>query len=109
MTKYLQKRIDKFLATKKKTEGTGWPEVTPGEVSDLYDIVYALIKAKYQRDVDGDLPLRIYVTDKTRYDSIHAEYEHKPSIDDLRLLSMIAEEASSKVAREIKYLNFEKS
>ena len=109
MKKYLQKRIDDFLAAKKKKKGTGWPEVTPGEISDLHDIIHALIKTKYQRDIDGDLPVKVWITDKTRHSSIHADYGHEPNVDDLRLLSMVAQEASRKVALELRYLKLEKS
>ncbi len=109
MTKALQKRIDAFLSNKKKKQGTGWPKVTPGEISDLCDIFNALIKAKYQRDADGDLPLKIWITDRTRNASLHAEYGHEPNVDDLRLLSMIAEEASQIVSRELTILKLEKS
>jgi len=68
----LLKRLEAFLADKvPEGAGGGWPKVDPAEVEALGAIVQGLIKAKYAKDADGDLPIHYTLVDRTRYQSLH--------------------------------------
>lgn len=66
----LIQRIDAFLAVRKKSDG-GFAPVTETEMEELDEIVGGLIAAKYEKDPDGDLPVRYKLLDRTRYDPDH--------------------------------------
>jgi hypothetical protein len=63
--------IDKFLETRIKSENGGWPEVSHAEINQLYSIIDKLINTKWQKDCDGDPPVRIKLIDRTRYEAFH--------------------------------------
>lgn len=62
----LNKRIDAFLKDQKKSTG-GYAPVDPTEIDALHVILNELLALKYQKDPDGDLPVRASLTDLTRY------------------------------------------
>lgn len=63
-------KLSAFLAERKQS-GDGWAPVAPEEVEALYEIVEELITLKYGKDADGDLPVRVKLVDRTRYDPDH--------------------------------------
>jgi hypothetical protein len=66
LPKNLQHKIEVFLKQRKESSG-GYAPVDEGEVEALLGIVYDLIEAKYEDDPDGDAPLSVHITDRTRY------------------------------------------
>lgn len=64
MNAKLAKKIDAFLAEKRKSEGGGWAEIKPDDVDALYDIVLDLITAKCEFDADGDLPIEFTLVNR---------------------------------------------
>ncbi|KWT98056.1 MULTISPECIES: hypothetical protein [unclassified Variovorax] len=102
----LLRRIDAFLKTKKKSDG-GFAPVDPKEMEDLYAIVRGLIEVKYEEDPDGDVPVEVILTDRTRFERpLHfpVQYAHKPvdgkSEFDLHLTAASSYGALSKWAGE---------
>lgn len=65
-----------------------------------------ILNPAWVRDVDGDLPLRIWITDKTKFSSFHADVHHNPDIENLRLLAMLGREISQKLATEIQIMSY---
>jgi hypothetical protein len=85
----LNRRIEAFLKNKKESNG-GYAPVEPKEVEDLYAIVHALIGLKYETDPDGDLPIHVILTDRTRYErplALPIRHTHKP-VDGLSELEL---------------------
>lgn len=64
-------KIETYLAERKESNGGGWAPVETNEVDVLEDIVHDLILLKYGKDADGDLPVRVKLIDRTRYDPDH--------------------------------------
>lgn len=78
--KTLLRQIGVFLAERKKSDG-GYARVDPAEIDQIHAIVSALIALKYETDPDGDLPVRVNLTDVTRYERpfhLPVRHTHKP-------------------------------
>lgn len=85
MNKRLEKKIDKWLAERRKSEGGGWAAITDADINGLYEIIYSLVEAKCQKDADGDTPIQVKIIDRTRYESMHYRpipYIHEAKTDD---------------------------
>lgn len=63
----LIKKLEAFLAEKKECVDMGWPEVTRDELCEFKDLVEAIADAKWERDVDGDSPVKFAVTNRTTH------------------------------------------
>lgn len=63
----LFEKIEKYLNEYKETIDTGWPVVTDEEIWSLNNIIYELIKLKYEGDTDRDLPIDFCTVDRTKY------------------------------------------
>lgn len=63
MTPELQGKIDDFLLVQRRSEG-GYALVTDQDHADLNDIIKDLIRAKCERDPDGDLPFEFSVINR---------------------------------------------
>lgn len=77
----ISERITAFLAGGQTRSDGGFAPVTPKELEQLHDIIGALIAAKYEADPDGDLPVEVILTDRTRYERPFTSaipYTHKP-------------------------------
>lgn len=88
-------RIDQFLKGYKRTDG-GYAPVDPVEVEQLHEIVRGLINLKYEADPDGDRPIEVILTDRTRFERplvLHVQYAHKPADgkSELELLNQAAD------------------
>lgn len=70
MNKKLENMINSFLETRKKNDGTGWPEVTKKEMSDLGKIINLITELKYEKDCDGDKVIEFILINRTRQNSI---------------------------------------
>jgi hypothetical protein len=58
--------IGKFLAEPRRSDG-GYAEVTEQDVATLSELLDELLAAKFEPDPDGDMPIRVRITDLTRY------------------------------------------
>jgi len=80
-------RIDKFLMEKRRSTG-GWAEVKLVDVDQLADIIRELIKLKFAKDPDGDLPIEVQLVDRTRFEPMlyrPVRYSHRvKNIGELR-------------------------
>lgn len=108
--KTLLRRIGAFLAERKKSDG-GYAPVDPVEIERLHAIVADLIALKYEADPDGDQPVRVHLTDLTRYERpIHlpVRHTHRP-VDNMTEIELhlqaadrygaIAQSASERASR----------
>ena len=78
--KRLLARIDAFLKERKKSDG-GYAPVTDDEMGQLRTIIDGLIALKYEEDPDGDHPVDVILTDRTRFERpmhLPVRYAHKP-------------------------------
>jgi hypothetical protein len=69
-SKRLLKKLTAFLAERRKSDG-GWAVPTKQDMQQLDSLLYQIIEEKFQRDSDGDLPVRFVLTDLTRYEYFH--------------------------------------
>ena len=60
--------LDAFLAEGRSRSSGGFAPVHKTDVEKLWDIFVAILEAKYERDPDGDLPIRFELTDWTRFE-----------------------------------------
>lgn len=56
-----------FLKNRSEAHGSGWPVVEPEDTRRLGMLMYSIVKAKWETNVDGDLPIQTKVIDRTRY------------------------------------------
>lgn len=83
MNKTLAKKIDAFLEVRRKSSG-GWPDVSEEDMEQLGEIIRSLIKAKFETDPDGDLPVEFGLTNRQtemRNPFVEVPYEHKGEFD----------------------------
>ena len=66
----LNARIESFLGKKSKSQG-GFAPVGEKDLEELSEILRGLIKAKYEEDPDGDLPVSYELIDRTRFENTH--------------------------------------
>ena len=66
----LIKKIEDFVATRSVSDGDGRAPVAEGEAAELRDIFEAILEAKYESDLDGDLPINVSVLDRTKYEAM---------------------------------------
>lgn len=105
----LNKLIEAFLKERSKSDG-GFAPVGEKDTEQLSNIMHALLEAKYQKDPDGDLPINLYVIDRTVYEPMHyfpLPYSHKAKdMDDLfhilNLASGNAQMAADRVDQIVK-------
>lgn len=72
--------LRKLLVTRSESEDGGYAAVDPVDMGLLIEVVYAVIAAKWDEDVDGDLPVTLRLVDLTRYhilSSLPVPYLHK--------------------------------
>jgi hypothetical protein len=113
----LFKRIDAFLAEKKKSNG-GYAPVTDQEMQQLRDIFDRLVALKYEQDPDGDLPVDAILVDRTRFEKplyLPIRHTHK-AVDGMSELelhqeaadrySSIAQWATSRVQQSLKAVSY---
>lgn len=70
MNKSLLIKIERFLSSRRKSSG-GWAEVRVQDVNGLEAIIRELIKLKFEKDPDGDLPIEFKVIDRTWFEPMH--------------------------------------
>ena len=63
----LGQMIEAFLAERRESDG-GWAPVEPRDLSQLANIISKLICAKWGPDEDGDRPICVELTDRTKYE-----------------------------------------
>lgn len=68
--KVLNKLVDKFLAERRVSDG-GWAPVTERDLEQLCAIIDRIIRAKWGKDSDGDLPVEWWLIDRTRFQRMH--------------------------------------
>jgi len=68
--KALNGLIDKFLAEKRVSDG-GWAPVTEQDLRQLCSLMDRIIRMKWGKDPDGDLPIELEVVDRTRFQRMH--------------------------------------
>ncbi len=74
MTKIqLLNKINKFLKTKVKNDGTGWTPIDRDDLGQLQDIFSDLIDLKWDRDCDNDVSLQVKVIDRTKFEPNYFE------------------------------------
>jgi hypothetical protein len=66
----LHKMVDDFLSERRASDG-GWAKVTDADVRDLEGIVRALIEAKCEEDLDGDIPLQFVLVNRLKTEALH--------------------------------------
>lgn len=90
----LNQKIEDFLATRSKSDG-GFAPVGEKDIELLGGILHGLIKAKYQKDPDGDLPVSFQLVDRTRYQGSyfspvpHLPHGHDECVDMEALLRVL--------------------
>ena len=62
----LLKRLEAFLAVKSRSQG-GYAPVGEEDIQALGEILGGIIEAKYEKDLDGDVPVRFNLVDRTRF------------------------------------------
>lgn len=75
----LAKSIDEFLTERRKSDG-GYAPVTELDFNQLCTIIDRIVKMKWSKDPDGDLPIEVEVIDRTRFEPMHyapVPYEHE--------------------------------
>lgn len=80
ITRDLSTALKKFLKEPRKSDRGGYAEVTESDLHDFYDVINALLEAKFERDCDGDLPLNVHWVDRTKFYPSHfidIPYSHK--------------------------------
>jgi hypothetical protein len=65
----LEEAIELFLSEPRESNNGDWSKPTDDDMELLYSIIYELIEQKFERDCDGDLPLKFHVCDRTRFES----------------------------------------
>lgn len=74
--------VDAFLKEHRKSAG-GYAPVTEKDLEQLQQLFDQLQQHKFERDPDGDFPLRFLVIDRTKYEAFHyapvPHLEHKDS------------------------------
>lgn len=68
-TKLLQ-QLERFLKERRRSEG-GYAQITHQDMNDLYAIIRTIIKEKCEADPDGDYPIDVQLTDRTRFRPLH--------------------------------------
>lgn len=63
----LFEEIESFIADRKLAKNASWPEVKIEEIHIINRLIQALLELKYERDVDGDLPIDWAIVDRTKY------------------------------------------
>jgi len=67
MHKKIHEMIDKFLEKRGELKDLDrFAEVGKTDIRDLYEIIGAIIEAKYDKDVDGDLPVQARLVDRNK-------------------------------------------
>lgn len=61
--KDLMKQIQEFLAERRLEDG-GWAEVKQEDIEQLSEIIWELINLKFEKDVDGDLPVNFRLANR---------------------------------------------
>lgn len=67
----LLRLIADFLTEYRESDNGGWAPVTEDDLDRFYDIICELIALKWSEDCDGDRPIEVDVTDRTRYHRLH--------------------------------------
>lgn len=68
--KKLHDRLDAFLSKRKRSIAGGWAPVEINEIIFLGDLIIDIVKAKYQMDADGDLPIEFTLVDRNTCQSL---------------------------------------
>ena len=66
----VQEAVELFLSERRSSDHGDWANPTDGDMNLLDEIIYGLIEQKFERDCDGDLPLRYHVLDRTKYEPL---------------------------------------
>ena len=67
MYENIHEMIDKFLKEYRTSDGDSWTSVPSGDIQQLHDVVHAIVDAKYDKDLDGDLPIEVHLVDRNVY------------------------------------------
>jgi hypothetical protein len=59
-------RLEIFLEERGKVEDGGWAKVGKNDLMDLSVIIRRIIEAKYEKDVDGFLPVEYMLVDRNK-------------------------------------------
>lgn len=65
MNKRLASKIDKFIKDRRRSEG-GWPPVADGDIQQLYEVIRAIINAKFDLDPDGSSVIEFRIVDRSK-------------------------------------------
>lgn len=101
----LNKLLQDFLKDNNRRSGCGYAEVKKEDIESLWEIFYLIIRLKFEKDCDGDLPIELQIANRHHERFIYpckVQYEGK---NKLRALS----NAISSIAEELNhaYLQFE--
>lgn len=111
MNKKLLTKIEKFLEVRRKSEGGDWSLVESEDMTQLDDIIYHLVKAKWEGDYKDSLPVGWAILNK------HTHYWPCPiwqinkheTADDLHLMSLMVHSISERIGRVVQdKLSFER-
>lgn len=62
----LSRLIENFLEVRIENDHQRWTQVPNGSLNDMYDIIRTLISLKFEEDTDGDLPVEVYLNDRSK-------------------------------------------
>lgn len=68
-TSHLDNLINSFLKHHRESDD-GWAEITPEDMSLLWDIIRELIKLKCSQDADGDLPIEFKLVNRMTHENL---------------------------------------
>lgn len=69
-SKRLLEKLYRFLAERRESDG-GWAVPTEQDMERLDSLIRKIIAEKFEKDSDGDLPVRFVLTDLTRFEYFH--------------------------------------
>jgi len=61
----LQKALADFVSVQSQSDG-GYATVDSTDIGDMYDIIYTMIRLKYEQDPDGDYPIDVRLANRTK-------------------------------------------
>ncbi len=77
----LNAKLDEFLAEYRTVNDSGWATLTDSDREQLQQFGNLLLQAKFDPDVDGDVPVEIMLNDRTQYQRLHYQTLPYPTMD----------------------------
>jgi len=63
--------LKEFLSEHRESKDSGFAPVTEQDMQQLYELMHAIVTAKWSPDCDGDRPINFDIIDRTRFEPMH--------------------------------------